>query len=389
MRVANLLVVACALCCVAIACGATPYVPTTDDAVLERLPEKTDPSLKVLKRIRVALASEPGNVDLAAALARRAIEATRSTGDPRFLGMAQAALAPWWNEANPPVEALLLRATIRQSQHDFDGALRDLDALLAAHPQHAQARLTRATILTVQGRYADARRDCAALAGRASPLVLAACDAAPASLSADDEAAYRNLVAHLQVSRDPPDVQAWARTLAGEIAQRRGDDAAAKQQFASALALDPSDAYLNAAFADFLLARGGAEQALPLVGSDLRNDALLLRVALAEQQLPSARDAYVQHRAEIAARFEAARKRGDTLHLREEARFRLWLEHDARDALALARRNWSVQREPADLLVLAQAARAANDAAALALARDWIAATGLRDVAVASILGTP
>src|SRR4051794_39450265 len=81
---------------------ATPYVPNDDAAVLERLPERTDPSLKRLRTVRVALTKDPRNLALATSLARNAIEASRENGDPRYLGLAQAALAPWWNEPSPP-----------------------------------------------------------------------------------------------------------------------------------------------------------------------------------------------------------------------------------------------------------------------------------------------
>ena len=88
---------------------------------------------------------------------------------------------------------------------------------------------------------------------------------------------------------------------------------------------------------------------------------------------------FVAHRDEMAARFDAARRSGDSVHRREEARFRLLALKDAAGAVALARENWKVQREPADLRILVQAARAANDPAALALAQDWIARTHLDD----------
>ena len=66
--------------------AAAPYVPTDDAIVLERLPERGDPRLRELKRMRATLATTPGNLDVAASVARRAIAASRVTGDPRFLG---------------------------------------------------------------------------------------------------------------------------------------------------------------------------------------------------------------------------------------------------------------------------------------------------------------
>src|SRR5947207_2660834 len=114
-----------------------PYVPENDAIVLERLPEQADPSLKALRRMRAALRVNPSNLDVAAPVAKRAIEAARATGDPRLLGQAQAALAPWWTMSDPPAPALVLRATLKQSQHDFAGAIADLDRLIAIAPCYA------------------------------------------------------------------------------------------------------------------------------------------------------------------------------------------------------------------------------------------------------------
>jgi predicted Zn-dependent protease len=365
------------------AIAAAPFVPESDAVVLESLPEKGDPALAALRRIRRELAANPGDASRAMEVARRSLDAARTRGDPRFLGQAQAALAPWWTGDGVPAPMLLLRATVKQSQHDFAGALVDLDRLLATRPAAAQARLTRAVVLTVVGRYADARADCAALARVASPLVAAACDATPASLSGAAAAAYATLMAAPLRASDDAAVREWALTVAAEVATRRGDDAAAEAHFAAALALDPNDAYLKGAYADFLLDRGRARDVVALLRADTRNDGLLLRLALAEARLPDARASYESHRADLAARFDAARQRGDSMHRREEARFRLDLLNDAKAALALARENWSVQREAADLRILVDAARAMNDADAADIANAWIARNRIVDAALA------
>ena len=363
------------------AAAAAPYTPAADDIVLERLPEKGNASLAQLKRMRGALATRPNDLGIALPVARKALEAARELGDPRFLGQAQGALAPWWTGDHVPAAAMLLRATVKQSQHDFDGSLKDLDRLLAAQPAYPQARLTRATVLGVQGRYADARRDCDALHGHVPSIVVVGCAAAPASLSGDAAHAYGALEDALATGQGSPDVREWALTLTAEIAARRGDFDAAERHFRNAFALDPRDAYLKGAYADFLLDRERPQDVVPLLRGDVANDGLLLRLALAEQRIPVMRDAFVVHRDELAARFDAAKRRGDSLHRREEARFRLDIERDAGSALTLARANWDVQREPADLRVLVDAARTAGDARALDVATQWIAATRLEGVA--------
>jgi len=193
---------------------ARPYVPADDGVVLERLPERTDPALAELKRMRVALAAHPDDLENAARVARRSIEAARATGDPRFLGQAQAALAPWWVAPDPPSSVLLLRATLKQSQHDFPGALADLDRLLAARPNDGQALLTRATVLTVQGRYPDARRDCGRLSRLTSALIATACSAGAVSLNGAAGEAYDALVRNLASTAESDGMREWALTLA-------------------------------------------------------------------------------------------------------------------------------------------------------------------------------
>ena len=225
---------------------------------------------------------------------------------------------------------------------------------------------------TVQGHYRAARADCARIAPLAVPLVAAACDAAPASLSGDAGGAYRSLIGALSYASDADAaLREWALTLAGEIADRRGDYPAAETHFRRALALDPRDPYLIAAYCDFLLDRGRAREVPPLVANQTRNDNLLLRLALAERQLPDATSAFAQHRRELADRFDAARRRGDSLHKREEARYLLTIENDAAGSLRLARENWRVQREPADLRILSEAADAIADAAELHEVAEW------------------
>jgi hypothetical protein len=368
------------------AAPAEPFVPRDDATVLERLPEKGDPALAELKRMRAALAANPRDLAIAIPVAQRALSAARTLGDPRFLGHAQAALAPWWIDDDAPAAALLVRAGVKQSQHDFDGSLADLGRVLRADPDAAQARLSRATVLAVQGRYAESLDDCARLGARVSRLVVAGCAAVPASLSGDAQSAHRSLVRALEGSADAPAIREWALTLAAEIAARRGDFTAAERLFRAALALDRRDAYLQGAYADFLLERDRAADVVALLRDDTRNDALLLRLVLAEQRLPAERAACAVHRADLAARFDAARRRGDALHRREEARFRLAIEGDAANAVALARDNWRVQREPADLRILIDAARAARDPHALRTATDWIAANRLEDVTVAAAM---
>lgn len=366
--------------------AAAPYLPQSAAQVLERLPlAPTDPTARELRALRQALAQQPGRLDLAVHLARRYSELGRISGDPRFAGYAQAALAGWWEQSDPPAEVLLLRATLRQRTHDFDAALADLAALLGRNPRDGQARLTRATILQVQGAYAAAASECAALRRLAPELVWAACAYGLASMNGqlrESYAALDRLLARQSEAR--PAVEVWVRSLLAEMAARAGLNDAAEAHFRASLAIDPTDHYLLNAYADWLLEQRRPSEVLVLLAGQQRTDALLLRHALALQQLASPQLA--ANLEQLRARFAASRLRGDRVHLREEARFTLQLLGDRPAALTLARDNWAVQKELPDLRLLVDSALAARDAATLAEARQWLHKTRTEDVVLDRLL---
>jgi hypothetical protein len=168
----------------------------------------------------------------------------------------------------------------------------------------------------------------------------------------------------------------------GEIAHRRGD-AAAGDHFRAALAGE-LDIYLLGAYGDWLLDQGRAAEVIELLGNETRIDPLLLRLALAQASLK--RPEAAASIDTLRARYEASRARLDASHQRDNARFELALAGDPRKALALALENWKVQREPADLRILAEAAAATGDAAALGIVNQWLAETGLEYPAVAALV---
>jgi tetratricopeptide (TPR) repeat protein len=350
---------------------AAPYVPTSDAQVLERLPFKAnDPVAGELTQLRAALQRNPRDAAIAVDLGRRYYSLVAAEGDPRYIGYAQAALAPWWDLPDPPLEVLVLRASLRQFRHDFAGALADLDQALTRNPRHPQARSLRAIIHIVQARYALAQADCLALRGVADELIALGCESMVQGLTGQTAEAYarlsKMLERHPESSRDE---QLWILTRLAEMAQRLGRDEAAEAHFKRALALDISDTFLLAAYADFLLDHGRAAEVVTLLKDKVRSDTLLLRLVFAEHalKLPTAKASATM----LADRFQAAKLRGDTVHQQEEARFALHVAHDAKAALALALENWKVQREPRDARIVLEAALAAKEPAAAKPALDW------------------
>jgi tetratricopeptide (TPR) repeat protein len=309
--------------------------------------------------------------------ARDYIEQARVEGDPRYLGHALGVLAPWPDARTAPLDLAVLRATVHQSLHQFARALADLDVVLRRDPRHAQALLTRATVLQVLGRVDEAARDCHALARVHGGLAASTCSASVASLSGRGRAAFVLLEYTLRNAGDEsaPGERAWSHSVLAEIAERNGDLAAAAANFRVALAIDPGDRYVRAAYADLLLDQGDSRGVLALTANAWSDDNLLLRRALALAALGSPQRADAV--AALADRYAAAHRRADALHLREEARFALHLQHDAARALDLAASNWAVQKEPADARILLQAAVAAGDRAQEQTAREWLQRAGV------------
>lgn len=370
----------------AASCGAAaaPYIPADGNQVVERLPSRADPVQRELRRLRTALAANPQDLGLATALAQRYIEQARIEGDPRYLGYAQAALAPWWNQAGPPDAVLVLRATLRQSTHQFAAALADLDLAVRRNSGNAQAWLTRATVEMVTGDLAAARASCMRLYSRAPALVVQTCLSSVGSVGGQAAASYRQLLdVRARHPLDAPGVGVWVATLLAEMAARSGDDAAAETHFRNALALGEPDSYLLGAYADFLLDHDRAPEVVRLLRDKTRVDALLLRYALALQATGSP-DARGQTEA-LRARFHDAMLRGDTVHRREQARFELALRRDPAAAVRLAKANWQVQKEPADLRILAECALASGDPEAARLLHGWLRSSRIEDRRVAAI----
>jgi tetratricopeptide (TPR) repeat protein len=348
---------------------ATPLVPESDALVLERVPAAAE--LRQLQPLRERLAARPEDLVTALELARRYLEIGRAQSDPRFVSYAQASLAPWLAGRDPDSRVLILDAAALQFLHRFDESLTLLDRALARDPEDAQGWLIKAAVLQVQGRYAEGRLACRRLIRSSGPLIAVACLTAVDSLDGRLEQSYRSLRAlYVDDARLPPGLRVFLLDDLADMAGRLGDRSAAENYLRSALHVIADDPYTQTALADLLLAEQRDPEVVALLRAEEAQDNALLRLAIAGAHLA------LPERARWAdtfqARYEAAVRAGDVTHLREQARFLLEVRHEPRAALALARRNWDAQHEPADVRVLFAAACAAGDAAAQAQLRRFI-----------------
>lgn len=375
-----------ALALAAFATHAVPRVPASDDEVVETLPVVAGWSGEQ-RRLRRELAQRPNDEATAIAAASTYLELAREQGDARYAGYAMGALQAW--EATPPAQippaVLVMRATVAQFLHDFDGAEATLRMALARRPDDAQAWITLATILRVRGRYKESDAACRSL-GRTGPAFYGvACLAENAGLRgnhADARQALQALLADPALrDADKAGTRQWLLTSVAEVEELAGRQAEADAAYRKAVAAQRSG-YLLLAYSDYLQRAGRHAEIPKLLANEARSDAVLLRLAIAGA---AARDKRARAEAdELRERFEAAALRPGTtaLHAREEAMFALDVQNDPKRALELARLNLRLQREPIDFLVFARAASAANDTAARDEVKALMQQIGLKDARV-------
>jgi Tfp pilus assembly protein PilF len=358
---------------------AGPHTPASDAVVLQKVPAASDPAIRRIAALRRALAADPAGARAADALARAYVEFGRKVGDAHYAGYAEAVIAPWIVRGDPPPALLVTQATILQYRHEFAAARTLLDRAVRADPSLAQGWLSLASLDMLQGDYASATSRCAR-AGRSGGRAVGLACAANVRLYGGEAEQGLAMLAGI----DAPAQGAWIEGLRAEGNERLGRWRDAEAHYRKALEFAPGDNYLLAGYSDFLLDRGRAQEVIALLADYTESDTTYLRLALAHAALATPQAA--TFRWTMAARFEAYRQRESDLFGREEARFLLHLAGDAEAALAAALRNFERQREPADVRILLEAARAAGNPQAAEPAVAFVERAKLQDPAIEALI---
>jgi tetratricopeptide (TPR) repeat protein len=356
-----------------------PYVPSSNAVVLEHLPSTSDPRVRQFEVLKRKLATKPGDVNSAIALANAYLDYGRDTGDARYLGRAQAVILPWTLKRPVSNDALVVQATILQSRHQFAESRQILQAVLQRDRNNLQAWLTLASVALVQGDMDEGHRDCAHLIDGAGALVVVGCIGSWSAVTGNAQNTLHSIEAVMKTEQnDSPALQSWAHGLMADAAKYLGQTERADAEYKQALQLAPGDNFLIATYGDFLLDHGRAREVLELTRGYSQSDTSFLRQVLAEAalKLPVA-NADIQA---MASRFRDLEQRGDSaLYGREEARFALELQHDPVRALKLAQANWTIQHAPEDIRIYLEAALAAGQPASAQVVLDVLAKTHLED----------
>jgi hypothetical protein len=356
--------------------GAAPFVPQSPNEIVVELTPPTGSEWDEIHLLRAELAAEPSASAIAARLAHSYLELFRVEGDPRLIGYAAAALSQWTLDGTAPPAVALELIAIEQLEHRFDTAMRALEDFLARHASDAQAWLMRASISLARGQYPESTSACTRLVFTAGAETAGACLAAVQAVTGQARQAREFLAAAFARGDYAADAafESWVRTLAAETAVALALPSDADVEFRTALSAARRDGgrptlYLVSAYADFLLDSGRNADVLTFLTDAPPSDATLLRAATARKRLGLVVDDEIRT---LSQHLELTLSGYEQTHAREAAYFLLRVLDAPTDALALAARNFAMQREPLDARLVLEAAVAICDGAAALPVLDWM-----------------
>ena len=245
------------------------------NSLLAATPEATDARARLYRaedRLAEVLLERPSFAPARAALGRAHLEAVRlGLGGPVELVAAEACLAEALEHDASLVEADLARAVVRLARGEKPEARRDVQRLLARHPSVPAVRLAAASLLRLDGLHAEALAELDE-ALSLDPRGAAAVHEARARLLqyADrfDEA-EREIERGLRLEPTHPGL----RTSLGHLHLRRGDVARAATVLRDVVRNCPGVRLAHPTLALALLRLGQREEALALLGHEVRSAA--------------------------------------------------------------------------------------------------------------------
>lgn len=333
---------------------AEPYIPSTPDEIIA---EWNYPTAEKLRSAKTQQHLQPQNAAATAALANEYLLQAAQPGYSRLYGLAQAALKPFIDNNSDSVAIWLAWAQVKQHQHQFAEAQQALQKIFITEPTHITAHLLAARIYLVQDNPPAARNSCLKLFGHADLLTLGVCSLEATSQLGLTELtnSYAELQQLVTTQGLPTDErQSWILQILADMAIRLHKPQEA-ETFLNQVTQKNSLSYW-VQWADLQLALADAKHVVdtltPLLqAAPDKDDALLLRLVLAEKQLQQTSS----WQSLLTERIALREKRGDTQHASDLAIYYLDIHPDPEKALHWAQINIEQAREPSDKQLLARA----------------------------------
>lgn len=255
-------------------------------------------------------------------------------------------------------------ARVLEHQHQFSAALNALDKALALDTNFASAWLMKSNVLLIMGQNELAKKTCLSLMGLANIDMVLACTLQTAKGEEQVKQAYKQLLPIVnRVHNDNDKTQVsniWLVQLAADMASQQGLNQQAAD-WMNFLALEKSPISYMSQWADTQLVLGHHQNVLNRLGAIVQqagyqDDALLMRLAMAEIKLESDTNTPKKWQKAAQNRVTLRLQRNDTYHAADLSRFYLYIQPNPEQALFWAQQNLlqSQSHEDHALLIAAE-----------------------------------
>ncbi|MBZ9612773.1 tetratricopeptide repeat protein [Rheinheimera maricola] len=333
--------------------NATEFKPAAGQQIIlqAELPETAD-----MQQLRQALMYQRDST-ATLPLAQLYLIGARQPGYDDWFHQAEQLLRNVDDAARQGLEYWLLLADVQQQQHQFAAALLSLEQVFALQPRHIQASLMAARVYLALHQLEPAQQACSRI-WQQDLFLFSVCSYEVAGRRGDWQQSYVALQQLWQrQSSLPPAIDIWLRGILAEQAEQLGLFETAQQWLSPVLAQAPTSLWLKWADLSLLLGQADAVYQSITAIPQRQNiaDSLLLRLAMAEQQLAKP----AQFGKQLGERMQLRLARGDTDHAADLALYFLHFVPDPAAAVHWAELNYQRAKEPDDvrLLTLSQQAQ--------------------------------
>ena len=339
--------------------NAEAYIPSSPDYIIADWSAQKSDSVR---NLQVQSRLQPADANTIAALANQYLQLAAQPGQSRLYGLAEATLKPLIEANTKDISILLAWAQVQQHQHRFELALDVLAKILAQEPDNVTANLLAARLHLIQGNPGTAQKFCLRLLGHADLLTLSTCSLEVRSTLGEKELAesYAQLQQLLVNQGLPTDErQAWVLQILADMALRLQKPEEGLNFLERIQQKQTLSVWVQ--WSDIQLALGNYTQVMEsltaVANSNAQiDDALLVRLALAEKQLAQP----AEWQKKLAERIALRELRDDQAHAADLAIYYLDVAPDANKALHWAERNWQQAREVNDKNILLRAQQLAG-----------------------------